>query len=116
MSVDRDSAEWWELVAKGVLAVQRCSSCGLLRFPARAFCAACRTEGWSWAPVAPQGLVESWIVGHWRAPAPYTIVRVRLAEARGCVLYGTWRGQGEPRQGQRVRALFTAEPLIEWTA
>ncbi|MEV4061010.1 Zn-ribbon domain-containing OB-fold protein [Nonomuraea dietziae] len=112
--MDRDSAEWWELAATGVLAVQRCDACGLTRFPARAFCAACRTEGWSWAPLAPMGVVESWIVSRWRAPEPFTVVRVRPAEARGCVMYGTWRGEREPRQGERVVAVFTERPSIEW--
>ncbi|NUR88849.1 MAG: hypothetical protein HOY71_32580 [Nonomuraea sp.] len=107
---DRDSAEWW---ARGELAVQRCDGCGVLRFPPRAFCAACRTEEWSWHVPEPVATVESWIVGHRPFPER-TIVRVRLAEEPRIVMYGGWGPDREPRPGERVRPIRAADGLVNW--
>lgn len=119
---DRDSRAWWERVARREFAVQECESCGMLRFPPRAFCAACRTEGWRWREIAPEGAVESWIVSHRSfAPGrhdPYPVVMVRLTAVPGCLVYGNWRGERPPEAGEPVRAVFTqvdAElTLIDW--
>ncbi|NRQ34804.1 hypothetical protein HII36_23640 [Nonomuraea sp. NN258] len=119
---DRDSAAWWERVAGHEFAVQRCASCGLRRFPARAFCAACRGEAWRWEPVEPEGVVESWIVSHQAflpgAGGPYVVVMVRLAAVPGALVHGNWLGEGEPRYGGRVRACFTDAgddlTLVNW--
>ncbi|GAA2902302.1 hypothetical protein GCM10010517_68190 [Streptosporangium fragile] len=119
---DRDSAEWWARTAAGEFSVQRCDSCGTLRFPARAYCHRCRTRGWRWQPVAPAGRVESWIVSHQPflpgATEPYVVVMVRLADAPECVMYGNWRGARPPAAGEPVRAHFTVVDdglsLIDW--
>ncbi|TYB61366.1 hypothetical protein FXF51_28305 [Nonomuraea sp. PA05] len=108
---DRDSGEWWERVARREFAVQECDACGTLRFPPRAFCAACRTEGWTWREVAPEGKVESWIVS--RQPFvpglrdPYLVVMVRLKAVPGCLVYGNWRAARQPEAGERVSGVFT---------
>ncbi|MCG5211729.1 zinc ribbon domain-containing protein [Streptosporangium soli] len=119
---DRDSAEWWAAVRRRELAVQECAGCGTWRFPARAYCPVCRAREWRWRVTDGRARVSSWIVAHQRfhpalAP-PYTVVRVCLAQAPGCVLYGTWVGGGEPVAGEPVRAVFTEVDegltLIAW--
>lgn len=49
---------------------------------------------------------------------PYTVVMVRLAQAPGCVLYGGWRADREPRLGEPVTAVFRDVydelTLIDW--
>ncbi|WP_084959132.1 Zn-ribbon domain-containing OB-fold protein [Thermoactinospora rubra] len=117
--MDRDSREWWERVAGGELAVQECAACGTPRFPARAFCPACRTEGWRWRAVEPVAEVESWIVSHraFGGAGPGTVVRVRLAAARECAMYGRWLAGREPRAGELVRAIFSQgadRTLVDW--
>ncbi|MGN9838152.1 Zn-ribbon domain-containing OB-fold protein [Nonomuraea sp. H19] len=108
---DRDSKEWWERIARHEFAVQRCDTCGARRFPARAFCALCRTEAWHWVEVEPEGEVESWIVNHQAflpgRREPYVVVMVRLAAVPGCVVYGNWHGERLPEPGERVRASYT---------
>ncbi|MFC4115880.1 Zn-ribbon domain-containing OB-fold protein [Nonomuraea zeae] len=123
---DRDSAEWWERVGRHEFAVQECDTCGLARFPARAFCAACRTEAWHWREVEPEGSVESWIVNHQPfmpgLPVPYLVVMIRLAAVPDCLVYGGWRGPRPPERGERVRATYTATctaagdrlTLVDW--
>ncbi|MEV0620411.1 zinc ribbon domain-containing protein [Nonomuraea sp. NPDC050404] len=119
---DRDSAPWWERVARGEFAVQECDSCGTLRFPPRAFCAACRTEVWRWRPVVPEGTVESWIVSHQPfVPGrrdPYLVVMVRLTAIPGCLVYGNWRGERPPEAMERVAGVFTevgaGVTLMDW--
>ncbi|GAA3680913.1 hypothetical protein GCM10022224_051450 [Nonomuraea antimicrobica] len=119
---DRDSAPWWERVARREFAVQECDACGTLRFPARAFCAACRTEGWHWREVEPVGTVESWIVS--RQPfvpgrrEPYLVVMVRPVAVPGCLVYGNWRAARHPVGGERVVGVFTEVgeglTLLDW--
>ncbi|MEU0571776.1 zinc ribbon domain-containing protein [Nonomuraea sp. NPDC005983] len=121
-NVDRDSAAWWERVARHEFAVQRCDRCGTRRWPARAFCPACRAEGWTWEPVEPIGTVVSWIVNHQPfmpgLSTPYVVVMVRLAAVPGALAWGNWHGDGEPRAGQPVEAAYTdAEDgvtLVNW--
>ncbi|MFF5206353.1 Zn-ribbon domain-containing OB-fold protein [Streptosporangium sp. NPDC000396] len=120
--VDRDSAEWWKRVAGHEFVVQRCDSCGTLRFPARVYCHRCRTDRWHWEPVSPTGHVESWIVSHQPFLAgtsePYVVVMVRLADAPGCVMYGNWCAEDPPVAGQPVEAVFSTVDedlsLINW--
>ncbi|MEV7965049.1 zinc ribbon domain-containing protein [Sphaerisporangium sp. NPDC088356] len=119
---DRDSAEWWERVARHEFVIQSCEGCGTLRFPARAYCPRCRGRDWSWRQVSPTGRILSWIVNHQPflpdAPTPYTVVMVRLADAPGCVMVGNWRQSEEPVADQPVRAFYTYVDerlsLINW--
>jgi uncharacterized OB-fold protein len=119
---DRDSREWWERIARHEFAVQRCDTCGTARLPARAFCPSCREESWHWAPVEPEGVVESWIVSHQAfkpgGGEPYLVVMVRLTAVPGCLVYGNWRGAGEPGYGRRVRASYSRVDerltLVDW--
>ncbi|MER6575106.1 OB-fold domain-containing protein [Nonomuraea sp. NPDC001023] len=120
---DRDSAEWWERLAREGFAVQRCDGCGTARFPARAFCPSCRGEAWRWLPVPAEGVVESWIVNRRAflpgAGEPYVVVMVRLDAVPGCLVHGNWRGAApEPLPGQRVRGVRTRVDdrltLLDW--
>jgi uncharacterized OB-fold protein len=121
-SPDRDSSEWWDRIARHEFAVQRCDACGTARFPARAFCPACRTEKWGWEPVEARGAVESWIVSHQPflpgAREPYVVVLVRLAAVPGCLVQGGWEGEAEPRYGEPVEAVYAdieeGLSLVNW--
>ncbi|WP_250563322.1 Zn-ribbon domain-containing OB-fold protein [Sphaerisporangium fuscum] len=108
---DRDSAEWWERVARHEFVIQACDGCGTLRFPARAYCHACHDRRWHWQEVGPSGHVLSWIVNHQPflpdTPVPYTVVMVRLADAPDCVMVGGWQGDAAPAAGQAVQAVFS---------
>ena len=121
---DRDSAPWWEALARHELVQQRCDDCGRWRWPARAICGECGSFGWSWQPIAGTGTV----IGHTRThhaflpgfEAPYWNVLVALDEQDDLTLIGTWHGDGDPAIGMPVRAWFDdltdGVTLLRWTA
>ncbi|MFW5416865.1 OB-fold domain-containing protein [Nocardiopsis sp. CNT-189] len=123
---DRDSAGWWELVRGHRLTVQGCTGCGLLRFPAREFCPACRSRSWEWRDSAGTGRVAAWTVTHrpfhpaFAAETPYTVLRVALDDGPGLHCWGRLAGAGPEvlAAGLPVEAVFTdAEPgltLVDW--
>lgn len=120
---DRDSAPWWELLAGRRFAVQECDFCGMLRFPPRAFCAACRAEGAHWREVPPEGTVESWIVSRQpfvpgRRDRPIPSGNGRLAAVPGGLIYGNWRAERQPVPREPVAGVFaevTPEvTLLDW--
>jgi uncharacterized protein len=71
---------------RGELVVQRCSTCGTLRFPAREVCSRCLSRESSWVPVSGRGKVWSFVVMHqaahpwFAARVPYAVVHVELDE------------------------------------
>ncbi|MDI2127182.1 Zn-ribbon domain-containing OB-fold protein [Yinghuangia seranimata] len=110
--VDRDSAEWWALLATGVLAFQRCSRCLLWRWPARALCNGCGSLAWRWEPASGTGEIVSWIVTRHAflpdVPAPYAVLSVRAAEQPDLLLPGAYAGPpDDPRLA--IGAPVTAE-------
>jgi uncharacterized OB-fold protein len=91
---DRDSAPWWEAVRRHELTVQRCQSCGTLRFPARAICNRCRGLDYEWVAATGTGRVYSWIVNHqvfmpsMADKVPFPILLVRLDDGDDLLMYG----------------------------
>ncbi|HVX22380.1 MAG TPA: OB-fold domain-containing protein [Acidimicrobiales bacterium] len=117
--VDRDSGPYWEWLARGELRVQRCPQCGAIRWPARAFCNRCRTEGGDWEALSGRGRVVSWTVvehatvGWYRDHAPYVVLTVALEEQEDCVVPGNLSSgvPGDLYQGMPVEAVF--EPVSQ---
>ena len=107
---DRDSAPWWEALARHEHVHQRCDSCGRWRWPPRAMCGECGSFEWSWQPVAGSGEVVSWITTHHAFlpgfEAPYHTVFVRLDEQDDIVMPGSWFGDEPPSTGMQVRVRF----------
>lgn len=68
------------------LVVQRCTSCGLLRFPPREICSSCWSREAEWTPVSGRGEVFSFYLMHqvyhpgFAAEVPYPVVVVALEE------------------------------------
>jgi uncharacterized OB-fold protein len=77
---DPELAPFWAGTARGRLLVQRCASCGTLRWPPRAGCAACAGSRLGWAEVSGAGSVYSWTEVH-RSPLPYFRLHVPYAVA-----------------------------------
>lgn len=79
-------APYFEAAASGRLVVQRCVSCGTLRFPARSVCGGCLSEESDWTPVSGRGEVYSFFWMHqvyhpaFANEVPYAIAVVRLEE------------------------------------
>jgi hypothetical protein len=97
--VERDSATWWDAVARHELHCARCDDCGAWRWPVRALCARCGSLAWSSTPVSGRGTVASWVVNRHdfggAVPSPSTVVLVRLAEQDDLLMPGAWSGPAD---------------------
>jgi uncharacterized OB-fold protein len=83
---DDDSAPFWEGTLKGELRMQRCVSCGRLRFPPRPMCPWCRSMESDWPLISGRGTIWSFVVPHppllpaYAELAPYNVIVVALDE------------------------------------
>jgi len=59
-----DNAWWWEQVNEGILAIQRCGQCGVLRHPPRPMCGECRSLEWDFIAASGKGSIASYTVLH----------------------------------------------------
>lgn len=79
-----EMAPFFEAAKRHELVVQRCTSCGTLRFPARAACNQCMSREADWVPVAGTGRVFSTAVMHqanhpaFEAIIPYVVALIEL--------------------------------------
>ena len=120
---DRDSADWWEALARHEFVLQRCDACQAWRWPPREICNRCGSFDYTWTPVSGRGTIASWVVNQ-RAflpgfEIPYVVVNVRLDEQDDCKLIGSWRGSIDALRGDLpVRAVFDdvtdGVTLISW--
>jgi uncharacterized OB-fold protein len=93
-AVTSDSAPFWEGTARGELLMQKCSSCGRLRFPPRPMCPSCQSLDNEWVPMSGRATVWSFVVPHppllpaFAELAPYNVVVVALDEDPALRLVG----------------------------
>ena len=79
-------APFWEAALRGELTVQRCSACGMRRFPPRPMCPSCQSTELRWDVMSGEGRVWSFVVPHppllptFAKIAPYAVVLVELAD------------------------------------
>jgi uncharacterized OB-fold protein len=119
---DRDSAPWWESLARHELLFPRCRTCGTWRFPPRAICNRCTSFDVEWAPPSGRGTVAWWVVNHHPFTdfvTPYAVVTVRLDEQDDVLVIGSYHGDvASLATGLPVRAVFDdVEPgvtLLAW--
>jgi len=84
--VTPELAPFFDAAKRGQLMVQKCESCGTLRFPPRALCARCLSPRAAWTPVSGRGEVYSFNVMHqvyhpgFAAEIPYAVVVIKLEE------------------------------------
>lgn len=119
---DPVAGPFWQAARDGRLVVQRCGSCGALRWPPLAGCPDCRSRETTWAGVAPSGTIWSFVIYHrafaaeLTAEIPYTVVMVELDD--GPYIVGRLvPGAGPPSVGDRVVAEFAAKdgvPSVRW--
>ena len=84
--IDRVSRPYWEFNRRHEFRLQKCSSCGTVRFPPRERCPNCLNPEATWEPMSGRGRVWSWVVMHQRYFAgfkdelPYVVLWVQLDE------------------------------------
>lgn len=121
-AADPLAAPFFLAAADGRLVVQRCKSCGALRWPPLRGCPDCRGRATSWVDVEPRGTVWSFVVYHRAFAAslkdqvPYTVVMVQLDD--GPFMVGRLvAGEPRPSVGDRVEADFSnvdRVPTVRW--
>ena len=114
---------FWTAAGEGRLVVQRCESCGELRWPPLVGCPECRGRETSWAQVPPNGTIWSLVTYHrafqaeFKADVPYTVVMVQLDD--GPYLVGRLVPDTGASIGDRVTAEFAEVngiPQLRWRA
>ncbi len=63
-ALTQDIAFFFEGARQGVLLIQRCAGCGLLRHPPRPACASCGSFEWDTVTASGRGRVYSYVVVH----------------------------------------------------
>ena len=87
--LDIENLEYFGRCAGGVFHLQRCSACGLLRYPPTTACPWCASFESTWDPVEGKGVVYSYsevrhaIQPAFRAHVPYLLLLVELDTQRG---------------------------------
>ena len=111
-------APFFEAARRGVLAVQKCDSCGRLRFPPHELCSHCLSTGASWIPVSGRGEIFSFNIMHqvyhpaFAAEVPYAVVVVQLEEGARMISNLVGVKPHEIRCGMPVEVMFE-KPLNE---
>lgn len=77
---------FWDGCRRGVLLIQRCTSCSRLRYPAGPVCPNCLAKESDWHEVSGKGKVFSFVVFHrayhpaWEGKTPYNVSLIELDE------------------------------------
>jgi uncharacterized protein len=118
------TAPFWDAARRGRLVIQRCGTCGELRWPPLVGCPECHGRDTTWDEVHPAGTIWSFVVYHRAFAAelkdeiPYTVAMVHLDD--GPYLVGRFEDAGGPAViGDRVTAVFTETdgvPSVRWRA
>lgn len=84
---DTDSAPYWQGCREHRLLIQKCGSCGAVRFPPAGLCPDCGSATHDWISASGRGEVYSWIVVTHPVPkdiyageVPYVVALVELDE------------------------------------
>jgi uncharacterized OB-fold protein len=113
--------EWtkpfWDAAKQGVLALQRCKTCGHFQHPPYATCVQCMSIDLTFEPVPGIGSIYAYSIMYhagdkrFAAAIPYASIIVELDAAPGALLAGNLLGvpYTEAKVGRRVEVVF--EPL-----
>lgn len=77
--VTPETKAFWDAASEGKLLVKRCRSCGEAHHYPRALCPFCFSDETEWQEASGRGTIYSYSVMR-RAPVPYAIAYVTLAE------------------------------------
>ena len=103
--VNAETKAFWDAAAAGKLMIGKCAACGATHFYPRALCPYCFSDQTSLQPASGEATIYTYSVMR-RAPVPYAIAYVTLAEGPtmmtnivDCDLDGI-------RVGQKVKLVF----------
>ncbi len=112
-----DSEAWWEGLRAHRVMLERCTSCGRIRFPPMPSCPWCASGSFDMVESSCLGTVYSFVTVHAAvspgaaAWLPYTVATVQLDD--GPRMVGRVQPNSDTGIGDRVRPRFVDHP--EWT-
>jgi hypothetical protein len=113
--LSEDNVRFFEALADGRLALQRCLDCARFRFPVAPVCPHCHCDRSDWLPLTGRGAVHSWIryqrpyLEEFASLMPYSVVSVQLEE--NVRIFGRLADRGvEPRIGMPVQTIVERWP------
>jgi uncharacterized protein len=77
--VNLETRPFWDAAAQGKLLYKKCTACGEPHFYPRPFCPFCFSDKVEWQEASGRGTIYTYSVMR-RAPVPYAIAYVTLAE------------------------------------
>lgn len=112
--MEPDNGWWWEQASKGVLAIQRCSSCQTLRHPPKPMCNQCQSLEWDFVESTGRGTVSSYtVLHHPQFPGykyPINIVLVDLEEGQRITSELVNADADNIEFGMSVQVAFNTDP------
>ncbi len=120
-TLTEENAPFWKAARDGLLSMQRCGSCGHVRYPVAPVCPRCLSDEHDWTPLSGRGSIFSYVVFHqvynpaFRNDVPYNVALSQRDE--GPRMFSNIRTDaGEmPKVGDRVEVCFdpvTAEVTL----
>lgn len=77
--VDPETKHFWDSASKGEFLIKRCTACKKTHYYPRTLCPTCFSDKTEWLAASGTGTIYSYSVMR-RAPVPYAIAYVTLAE------------------------------------
>ncbi|HEX5453260.1 MAG TPA: Zn-ribbon domain-containing OB-fold protein [Stellaceae bacterium] len=100
-----ETQQFWDAAAEGKLLYKRCAACGEAHFYPRAACPFCFSDRTEWREASGSGTIYTYSVMR-RAPIPYAIAYVELAEGPRIMSNIVDCDLDAIRIGQPVRLVF----------
>jgi uncharacterized OB-fold protein len=103
---------FWGGGLSGELRLQKCASCGHIRYPVSTICPDCWSADYDWTAMSGRGTVQSYIVFErayheaWADRVPYTVALIELAEGPVLISNVTGADPSAVRVGQPVTVVF----------
>lgn len=111
-AISREMRPFFEAAKRRQLVMQRCSTCGSYRFPARPLCSSCLSDQATWEQVSGKGEVLSYTIMHqvyhpgFASEVPYAIVLVQLVEGPRLISNLVGVPSDQVRIGMPVEVVF----------
>jgi len=104
-AVNLETQHFWDATADGKLLIKKCTACGEPHFYPRSYCPFCFSDKTEWVEASGTGTVYTYSVMR-RAPIPYAIAYVTLAEGPTIMTNIVDCDLDAIRIGQAVRLVF----------
>ena len=113
--IDEGNKAFWDACAASELRVQRCITCGHLRYPISTVCPECLSEDAAWELLSGRGTVVSFCIFRhayneaWRDRLPYNVALIQLEEGPRMLSNVHGVSPDEIRVGLEVKVAFEVE-------